>query len=378
MRFAREPALGCGQRYVAAGLRYGFVVSNSSTALRRVGSAEMPSSATLLRCLACEAPVQILNSEPASHEPLGPNGLVRCRKCRAEYQLRGGTIRMAPTEVGGDATRTKRSENRIKRRTAESFAYEWARFGGLRDEWRKNFLDYLRPLDAAWFAGRRVLDVGAGSGRHSFQAAELGAEVVAVDLGASIDVARRNLPTRVLTVQADAEALPFAREAFDLVMSIGVLHHLPDPAGALRAIVPFARRGGYVHVYLYWTGQRGWHRTVLRLVTSVRHVTTRIPHRALHVLCYPLAAVLEAIFVTPHRLARRISRMRRLSANLPLKTYADYPFGVLVNDQFDRLSAPLERRYTASEVRRLLETMGLEDIEVIPNHGWIGHGRRPS
>ena len=62
---------------------------------------------------------------------------------------------------------------------------------------------------------------------------------------------------------------------------------------------------------------------------------------------------------------------------MPLKTYADYPFGVLVNDQFDRFSAPLERRYDADEVAELLDRAGLEQAVVLPNHGWIGDGRRP-
>ena len=62
---------------------------------------------------------------------------------------------------------------------------------------------------------------------------------------------------------------------------------------------------------------------------------------------------------------------------MPLKTYADYPFSVLVNDQFDRFSAPLERRYTADEVRGALTAAGLEDLVVLPNHGWVGDERRP-
>jgi hypothetical protein len=67
-----------------------------------------------------------------------------------------------------------------------------------------------------------------------------------------------------------------------------------------------------------------------------------------------------------------------LAAALPLKTYADYPFSVLVNDQSDRFSAPLERRYTSDEVRDALTAAGLEDVVVLPNHGWLGDGRRPA
>jgi SAM-dependent methyltransferase len=269
-------------------------------------------------------------------------------------------------------------EDRLKQRTGESFAYEWEHFGALREEWEKNFRDYLQPHEPRSLDGRLLLDVGAGSGRHSRQAHENGARVVAADVGASIDIARRNLPADVLTVQADAERLPFAPGSFDIVISIGVLHHLPDTERAFRRLVPLAKPGGIVHVYLYWVPPRPAHRRILRLVDAARQITTRMPHRLLHPLCYPLAAALFATCVLPYRAMRGHPRLERFADALPLKTYADYPFTVCVNDQFDRFSAPLERRFTEHEVRRLFEDAGLEEVTVLPNHGWVASGRRPA
>jgi 2-polyprenyl-3-methyl-5-hydroxy-6-metoxy-1,4-benzoquinol methylase len=268
-------------------------------------------------------------------------------------------------------------EDSTKQLTAESFAYEWEQFGAPRAQWRKNFLDYLRPHSADSLSGKRVLDVGTGSGRHAAQAARHGARVAAVDLGRSIDVARRNCAPSVLTVQAEAERLPFAPRSFDLVMAIGVLHHLPDTQRALRSIARYAAPGGHVHVYLYWRPERFWHRRVLSLVSVARVLTVRMPHRLLHAACYPFAAALYAFIVIPDRTLRRRRRGRRLAEALPLRTYADYPFGVLVNDQFDRFSAPIEHRHTRREVEQMLLAAGLEDVQVVPNHGWIGDGRVP-
>ena len=109
-----------------------------------------------------------------------------------------------------------------------------------------------------------------------------------------------------------------------------------------------------------------------------RRLTVRMPHRVLHALCYPLAALLYVLAVLPYRAMRRRPRTARLASGLPLKTYADYPFAVCVNDQFDRLSAPLERRYERDEVRALMEGEGLEDVVVLPNHGWVADGRVPA
>lgn len=329
--------------------------SMETAADHRTESANGEDLTALLICVACGHPLQ---QEAEEFE---------CRTCGTQYPIVDGTVRMVRLGEVAD----------VRAKTAESFAYEWGRFGELRPEWRKNFEDYLRPIEPSWLKGKRVLDVGTGSGRHAREAAERGAEVVAVDLGEAIEVARRNLPPEVLTVQADAEQLPFEPDSFDMVMSIGVLHHLPDPAAALRSIARYVRPGGFLHVYLYWRPPYRWHRAVLGLVSAVRRGTVRLPHGLLLGLCYPLAAALHLLVVLPYRTLRHRDTFRSLAEALPLKTYADYPFGVLVNDQFDRLSAPIEHRYEAAEVEAMLVAAGLEEVQVVANHGWIGHGRRP-
>jgi hypothetical protein len=104
-------------------------------------------------------------------------------------------------------------------------------------------------------------------------------------------------------------------------------------------------------------------------------MTTRVPHKLLLALCYPLAVALLAVFVGPYRFLRRFKGTRRLAEQFPLKAYADYPFGVLVNDQFDRLSAPIERRFHRTEVEQLMKDAGLVDVSVYAHHGWIAEGR---
>jgi hypothetical protein len=62
---------------------------------------------------------------------------------------------------------------------------------------------------------------------------------------------------------------------------------------------------------------------------------------------------------------------------MPMKQYAALPFRVCVNDQLDRFSAPIENRYTKTEVEAWLTSAGLKKSQVIANFGWFGTGQKP-
>lgn len=77
-------------------------------------------------------------------------------------------------------------------------------------------------------AGRAVLDLGSGTGAGSRAALAEGARVVAADLAADMLLVDRE--RRPPGAAADAVALPFARDAFDVVLAPFSLNHLEDPA----------------------------------------------------------------------------------------------------------------------------------------------------
>jgi SAM-dependent methyltransferase len=103
--------------------------------------------------------------------------------------------------------------------------------------------------------GLRVLEVGCGLGTDGVQFARAGADYTGVDLtAAAVELARRNFEQRGLSGKfrtADAEALDFPDESFDLVYSHGVLHHTPDTAQAIREVHRVLRPGGTAVVMLY-------------------------------------------------------------------------------------------------------------------------------
>ena len=97
-------------------------------------------------------------------------------------------------------------------------------------------------------AGRRVLDVGCGTGRWSRALAGLGGDVVGVDGSAAMveEAARRTPGARF--VVGDVRSLEFDDDEFDLAIAVTVIQHL-DPVGqeaAARAVTRVVRSGGHV------------------------------------------------------------------------------------------------------------------------------------
>jgi SAM-dependent methyltransferase len=263
--------------------------------------------------------------------------------------------------------------NGISHRTQASFAYEWTHFRDWRKSGQTNFDDYFQGFDLGTLRDSLVLDGGCGMGRHARQVAPFAKQVVALDFSAAIDQAALNTADceNVECLQADILALPLADGVFDFVYSLGVLHHLADTESALRELVRKLRPGGRIRVYLYWK-RGGWHGKVLKLVTAARRVTTRMPFGALRLFCAALSAMLFVCLVLPYRALTLLGV--RAHGGLPLFVYSKYPFNVLYNDQFDRFSAPIEKRYDPDEVKHLLEAAGLDDIVVRPCYGWLADG----
>jgi len=105
------------------------------------------------------------------------------------------------------------------------------------------------------YRGRRVLEVGVGAGTDFIQWTRAGADAWGVDLTPeAIQLVRERLAEYDLdgTVQvADAEALPFADDEFDLVYSFGVIHHTPDTYKALGELIRVTKPGGEIKVMVY-------------------------------------------------------------------------------------------------------------------------------
>ena len=106
--------------------------------------------------------------------------------------------------------------------------------------------------------GDLVLDVACGSGNVAIPAALLGAKVAACDLSPELLDAGRRLASQrsaeILWREADAEALPFDDESFDVVLSCVGVMFAPHHRACADEMLRVCRRGGRIGL-VSWTPQ---------------------------------------------------------------------------------------------------------------------------
>lgn len=269
-----------------------------------------------------------------------------------------------------------KKEAQKKKETSNSFAYEWEKFSEMIKEWKENFDFYFQPIENKdYLKEKTILEIGCGKGRHTFYAKDFAREVVAVDLGKAVDVAFLNNKNsqNVHFVQADIYSLPFRSNFFDFVFCIGVLHHLPTPEQGFRKLVNVLKNSGGILIYVYHSfSKKTFKYYLLKFANFFRYFTTRIPHKILYILSYPIAFLTYLVFILPQKLL-----FKNKKSNWPLAGYIDYPFSVILNDTFDRFSAPIENRYSKEEILQWYQRANLKDVKILGGSGWRLFGKKP-
>jgi 2-polyprenyl-3-methyl-5-hydroxy-6-metoxy-1,4-benzoquinol methylase len=302
----------------------------------------------MLRCLSCGSR---LESDQAA-------GFL-CPVCKRIYPNEQGIVRFVDAQ-----------------QYAASFGFQWRRYQKTQldhDELReseRHFLEKtaLRPED---LKGKFVLDVGCGIGRFAEVATRWGACVVGIDLSTSAEVAARNLASRDFTAfQADVFALPFASESFDVIYSIGVLHHTPDCEAAVKTLDKYLKPGGLLVVWLY-SGYNNWYRFSDFWRRYTHKMKPETLHRILKVAVpffYNLQQGLKHVPLLGHRAANFVYHL------VPVNRQKDPEARML--DTFDWYSPKYQSKHTYEQVFKWYEAMGMEDMHV----GEVSvavHGRKP-
>lgn len=254
--------------------------------------------------------------------------------------------------------------------TVRSFGEEWSRFDQAdvdEKELARIFEQYFSlfpwdclPRDAVGF------DAGCGTGRWArFVAQRVGA-LNCVDASAeALEVAKRNLHsfTNVSFFLCSIDRLPFEANSMDFGYSLGVLHHVPDTQAALSACVAALKKGAPFLVYLYYAmdGRPSWYRALWRGSNEMRRFVAGLPTGLKDLLCDALALV---VYWPMARLARIAERLGGDVSNFPLAMYRARSFYTMRTDSRDRFGTPLERRFTAGEIPKMMKAAGLERVQL--------------
>ncbi len=104
--------------------------------------------------------------------------------------------------------------------------------------------------------GARVLDVGCGNGWILDQYVKRGAQVYGIDLTMkAIEISSLRFSQQGLKasfINASAEGIPFVDNTFDVVISLGVIHHTPRTELCAHEIMRVCKPGGRILIAVYY------------------------------------------------------------------------------------------------------------------------------
>jgi len=322
-----------------------------------------PEALNFIVCPNCAGELSLSSDAPC---PAGDGhimtGGLACRGCASTFAIRNGVPIVLPASLAS-----------VKLETASRFAEEWTRWSDLRGYYEQEFFDWVAPLTATDFAEQIVFEGGCGKGRHTAIVASHGAKaIVSLDLGESAFVAFAHTRqfSNVHVVIGDLMNPP-VRAVFDLAFSVGVLHHLPDPAAGFASLASRVKEGGRVAFWVYGHEGNEW---ITRYVDPVRTaITSRLPAAILRIASIPPAAGLWAVI----KLFYRPRADGKGPAKLPYGDYFaalyHYPFDEIHANVFDQLVTPVAYYLREEEVRPWLAS-GFRDAILRSHRGysWTG------
>jgi SAM-dependent methyltransferase len=257
---------------------------------------------------------------------------------------------------------------------ADNFGFQWNTFAQIQlDSYNKSrFSEERLQRITGWelqdVHGKRVLDAGCGAGRFAeVMIRKYGAELVAIDLSQAVEAFHRNLQRYPhIVCQASVYELPFKPESFDLVYSIGVVQHTPDPYRAIRCLCRRVKPGGQIALWMYELNWKCFVGTA-GFKYAFRPLVKRLPRRAQIRFCDFLMTLFSPVVLRVKNLGlvgKLVMRMLPVaSAHLQHVPLSDRDFRSWVwLDTFDMYTPTYDSPLRYSAIARVLREEGFGDI----------------
>lgn len=254
-------------------------------------------------------------------------------------------------------------DENIDYKVIESFGFEWNRYS-YRESQDINFLDsqfraYSVPINLNHFNSKSsiAVDIGAGSGRWAERLSPYFRKIIALEPSKeAIQVLHsrfaNNPQFQILNESANSNSL--SNHSIDLIMSLGVLHHLPDPKSAIKYLSKKLKSGGWFWCYLYYNleNKSRVYRLVFKMSNFIRLIISNFPNRVKIVITSFIAFVL---YLPLARLCKLLSNLGLEVSHIPLHHYKEMPLKVILNDAYDRFATRIEHRFSKNQIIEILQ-----------------------
>jgi ubiquinone/menaquinone biosynthesis C-methylase UbiE len=280
-------------------------------------------------------------------------------------------------------TRSSLPRTNIDPKTVQGFGEEWAAFDQeAMDpvEHRRLFNQYFSPFSFGQLPhGAEGFDLGCGTGRWAVLVAPRVGRLHCIDPAEkALAVARRRLSDlpNVSFHHAGVDDIPLADQSQDFGYALGVLHHIPNTARAMRDAVRKLKPGAPFLVYLYYSfdNRPAWFRALWQASDLGRRIISRLPFGLRKATTSAIAGL---VYWPLSRAATLLERAGVNVSSFPLSAYRYRSFYSLRTDALDRFGTRLEQRFSKEQIRRMMEEAGLADIVFRDDEPyWVACGRR--
>lgn len=254
-------------------------------------------------------------------------------------------------------------QNEQEKRTVNAFGKEWGIFNhsegylGSQDL----FFDFVRGLKPADFNDKTVLDAGCGNGRWAKIMSLLGCKnIIAMDYSSSVDQCFRNTRDcdNVVVVQGSIYNPPFPRGKFDLIFSIGVIDHLPDPKKGIELLRDFIHKEGRIS---FWVYALEGNELFLKFAEPLRKITTRLPQPPLVMISRLISF---PIWLYVHTVNKNFGLKKNGDSRLPMAHYLSFlekvEYEDIVNIVYDQLTPVLTHYISRRQLNDWARELNLE------------------
>jgi SAM-dependent methyltransferase len=256
----------------------------------------------------------------------------------------------------------------MKKRTIEDFGNQWKIHGQLNeDHWTsdKMFRDHFpKTFDFSIFSGAKVLEVGSGSGRILQMISRYNpSQLIGIEPSDAFENLRVNTNTLNNLHLKNISGSDFDEKEIDVIVSFGVIHHIPMPDIVIENVYKSLKVGG---IFVMWVYGYENNKLYVLMQKILRIFTTRLPDFMLDRFSFLISFLFD--------LYGLISKMLFLG-RLPLSGYFENVFSRCGRNEkkyiiFDQLNPSFAKYYKKSEVLTLLRKNGFTNIEMYHRHGY--------